>query len=51
VHEHLPTVEWAEIGGLRVPQADDADQLIIDGIDDRNGVRELVGGVRPGRDD
>ena len=47
VHEHLSTVERAEICGLRVTQTDDAEQLVIDGIDDRNGVRELIGAVDP----
>ena len=45
VHEHLPLVERAEIGRLRIAEPDHAEQLVVGGIGDRNGVGELLGGV------
>src|SRR5215475_14226011 len=45
VHQQLPFVERAEIGSRGVAKSDDAEQFIIDRIDDRYRVRKLVGRV------
>jgi len=42
VDKELPLVERAEIGGLGVAQANDAEQFAFDWIVHRNGVRELL---------
>ena len=42
---NLALVERAEIARLRIAEADDAEQLVVDGIGDRNGVGELLGGI------
>ena len=45
VHQHLPLVERAEIAGLGIAEPDDAEQLVVDGIGDRDRVGELLGGI------
>jgi hypothetical protein len=47
VDQNLSFIEWAEISRLRIAEPDDADQLIVEGIGDRNGVGELLGGIDP----
>ena len=46
VHQQLPFVERTEIGRRSVAKSDDAEQFIIDRIDDRYRVRELVGRIK-----
>ena len=45
VHQHLPLVERAEIAGLGIAEPDHAEQLVVDGIGDRDRVGKLFGGV------
>src|SRR4051812_44380862 len=45
VHEHLSLIEWAEIAGLRIAEADHPEQPVRAGISDRDRVRELLGSV------
>ena len=45
VHQHLALVERAEVAGLRIAEADDAEQLVVDRIGHRDGVGELLGRV------
>ena len=47
VDENLPLVERAEIAGLRVAEADHAEELVVDRIGHRHRVGELLGGVDP----
>src|SRR5262249_19613218 len=42
MNQQLPPVERAEISRRRVAKANDAEQLVVDGINDRHGVGELV---------
>src|SRR5215813_13217648 len=42
VHQQLPPVERAEISRGWIAKANDAEQLAVDGINNRHGVRELV---------
>ena len=41
VDKHLSLVERAEIAGLGIAEADDAEQLVVDGIGDGDGVGKL----------
>ena len=45
VHQQLALVERTEIGRQRIAKADGANELVVDGIGDGNGVRELFGGI------
>src|SRR4030081_3915075 len=45
VDQNLSFVERAEITGLRIAEADDAVQLVVDGIGHRDGVGELLRGI------
>ena len=42
VHQQLPPVERTEISRRRIAKANDPEQLVVDGINDRHGVGELV---------
>src|SRR5262245_6242288 len=42
VHQQLPPVERTEISRWRIAKANDAEQLVVDGINDRHGIGELV---------
>src|SRR5262249_45109925 len=42
VHQQLPPVERAEISRGWIAKTNDAEQLVVDGINDRHGVGELV---------
>jgi hypothetical protein len=41
VDQHLSLVERAEIAGLGIAEADDAEQLVVNGIGDGDRVRKL----------
>ena len=41
VDQHLALVERAEIAGLGIAEPDHAEQLVVDGIGDRDRVRKL----------
>src|SRR5207248_2796853 len=45
VDENLSLVERTEITWLRVAQTDNANQPVVDGIGDRDGVGELLSGI------
>jgi hypothetical protein len=45
VDQNLAAIERAEISGLRVAEPDDAEELAVDGIGDRDGVGKLFGGI------
>ena len=45
VNKNLSPVERAEIARLRIAKTDDAEQPVVRRVDDRHGVRELLGGV------
>src|SRR6516162_8205174 len=42
VHQQLPPVERTDISRRRIAKANDPEQLVVDGINDRHGVGELV---------
>src|SRR5262249_28673917 len=45
VHQQLALVERTEIGRQRIAKADGANELVVDGIGDRDSVRVLFSGV------
>jgi hypothetical protein len=45
VHQQLALVERTEIGRQRIAKADGANELVVDGIGDGDGVRVLFSGV------
>ncbi len=45
MHEQLSPVEGTQVGRRRVAQADDAQQLVVDRVGNRDGVGELLGRV------
>ncbi len=45
VHQQLAAIEGAEARRQRVAEPDNAEQLVVDGISDRDCVRKLLGGV------
>ena len=45
MHQQLAAIERAEAGRERIAKPDDAEQLVVDRIGDRDGVGELLGGV------
>lgn len=47
VHQHLPAIKRAEIHRARIAQMDNAEQDVIRRVDDRDRVRELLGGIHP----
>ena len=47
VHQQLPAVQGAEIAGRRIAEADHAQQRVVRGIRDRDGVGKLFGRIHP----
>ena len=47
VDEDLAFVERTEIAGLRIAEADHAEELVVDRVSHRHGVGELLGGIDP----
>ena len=45
VHQQLAPIERTETGRQRIAEPDHAEQLVVDGIGDRDRVRELLRGV------
>src|SRR3546814_10836861 len=45
MHQHLAAIERAEVAGLGIAAPDDAEQLVVGRIGDRNGVGELLGRI------
>src|SRR5262245_20470923 len=45
VHQQLAAIERAETRRQWIAESDHAEQLVVDGIGDRDGVGELLGGV------
>src|SRR5438128_178546 len=47
MHQQLAGVKRAETGRQRVAEVDGTDELVVDGIGDRDGVRELLRRIDP----
>jgi hypothetical protein len=45
MHQHLSTVERAQIARLGIPEANHSQELVVGRVGDRDGVGELLGGV------